>query len=259
MKKIIVCALIFILSIGLFACNKKIEPEITPDLPKKLLPVDYSIDNDYLVLINENDDAVEFVPDGAKCEYGVIFYVGTSLAPNKYMYLGNALAKQGYLVVMPKRPLNMTYFQYAEEETAFSNHPKVKFFLAGHSQGGGAAVKRAQENADKIEGIFLLAPLCYEIGTITIADTNIPTLLINADNDHVLTDRMKSDAKSTLPENRTEILLENACHMSFSENDSESILKFFGGDGPMTDEFRTAQRNNTLSAVLDFMKSTIFA
>ncbi|MCQ2602563.1 MAG: alpha/beta hydrolase [Clostridia bacterium] len=257
MKKIIVCALICILSIGLFACNKKIEPEITPDLPTKLLPVDYSIDNDYSVTVTENDDAVEFVPDGARCEYGVIFYVGTSIAPNKYMYLGNALAKQGYLVVMPKRPLNMTYFQYAEKETAFSNHPRVKFFLAGHSQGGGAAVKRAQENADKIEGIFLLAPLTYTGDTIK--DTNIPTLLINADNDHVLTDRMEDDAKATLPENRTEILLENACHMSFSENDADSILKFFGDDGPMTDEFRTAQRNNTLSAVLDFMKSTIFA
>lgn len=252
MKKIIVCALICIFSICLFACNKVDKDDKAPRLPS----VDYSAVNNFTVVQTDTEETLEFAPDGVKCSYGVVFYVGTAITPINYAYLGNALAKQGYLVVMPKRPLNMTYFQYAEEETAFSKYPDVKFFVAGHSQGGGAAVKRAQENVDTISGIFLLAPLTYGD---TIANTNIPTLLINADNDHVLTDQMKSDAKSTLPENRTELLLENACHMSFSEFDDDSVLSFFGGDGPMTDEFRIAQRQNTVSAVLDFLRTTISA
>ncbi len=254
MKKFFVCALICVFSICLFACNNNVEKdEKTPELPS----VDYSINNDFSVIETDDENALAFAPDGVKCTYGVIFYVGTSISPTKYSYLGNALAKQGYLVVMPKRPLNMTYFQYAEEETAFSKYPDVKFFVSGHSQGGGAAVKRAQENVDTVAGIFLLAPLTYTGDTI--ADTSIPTLLINADNDHVLTDKMKSDAKSTLPENRTEVLLENACHMSFSTYDADNVLSLFGGDGPMTDEHRATQRNATISAVLDFMRTTISA
>ena len=131
----------------LFACNDK------GDSPVK---VDYQSDNSYFVKTAESETALTFEPilDPVYSEsgmtykqvdyrFGVIFYVGTAIEPKYYEYLGNALAKQGYLVVIPKVTLNMTYAYYKAQEEAFSAYPNVKFFVAGHSQGGGAALRRA--------------------------------------------------------------------------------------------------------------------
>ena len=263
----------------LFACNDK------GDSPAK---VDYQSDNSYFVKTAESETALTFEPilDPVYSEsgltykpvdyrFGVIFYVGTAIEPKYYEYLGNALAKQGYLVVMPKVTLNMTYAYYKAQEEAFSAYPNVKFFVAGHSQGGGAAIRRASENASSVAGAILLSPLAYrhkkfdENGkpvkdendieiyiSDNLKDVDVPTLLIEAAEDHVLTDEMKADARSRLKEGYTHKVISPGAHMSFCTADSDDVLKVFNDDGEgISESDKQAQRTQTVAYVLEFVKN----
>ena len=261
----------------LFACDKD-----------ESVAVDYSAENSFFVKTTDSDSALVFEPvqdpvygdDGmtytkVNYRYGVVFYVGTAIEPKYYEYLGTALAKQGYLVVMPKFKLNMAYNYHAEQEKAFSDYPNVKFFIAGHSQGGGAAIRRASENASSVAGAILLSPLAYrhkkfdENGkpvkdendveiyiSDNLKDVDVPTLLIEAAEDHVLTDEMKADARSRLKEGYTHKVISPGAHMSFCTADSDDVLKVFNDDGEgISESDKQAQRTQTVAYVLEFVKN----
>lgn len=261
----------------LFACDKDTS-----------VSVDYAADNSFFVKTTDSDSSLVFEPvsdpvygEGSMTytkvdyRYGVIFYVGTAIEPKYYEYLGNALAKQGYLVVMPKFKLNMAYNYYSEQEQAFSDYPDVKFFVAGHSQGGGAAIRRASENASSVSGAILLSPLAYrhkkldENGNTVkdengidvyiadnLKDVNVPTLLIEAANDNVLNAEQKEDARSRLKEGYTLKVISPGAHMSFCSSDADNILKFFNNDGDgITESEKQTQRTLTVQYTLEFLKT----
>ena len=234
--------MLFLASFCFIACNGN-----TDDRE----PVDYSKDNSYEIEVTEDKDAVTYMPVGAKAKYGLLFYVGTSIPPECYAYLAEPLAKQGYAVVISK--LLLAYLAYAKTEPAFQKYPNIEFFIGGHSQGGGAAVRRAQENSDSVKGVILCAPLCY--GRDTIKDSAIPTLLLEATKDGVLKEGNKVAAKAKLPDTRTEYMLEG-CHMSFSSMDGDGILELFH-DGPATEEEKISQKELTYSYVLKFMRENV--
>ena len=119
-----------LLTLSLYACDKP--------LPK----VDPSLDNDFAVNIEDGEDALVFSPIGAKPTVGLIFYVGTLIDAANYEYLVKALARQGYLTVIPKEMF--AFYQYDNYESAYDRFKDVRFFLGGHSQGGGAAIRRAR-------------------------------------------------------------------------------------------------------------------
>ena len=251
MKKIFsIVVIVLVLSIfcvGAVACKEQESED------EGINYVDYTIENSYEVEKVDDKELLSYLPKDVTPRYGLIFYVGTAIAPEKYDYLGNALAKQGYVVAIPKGSSGFAYLMYTETEVAFSRYPNIEFFVGGHSQGGGAAVKRASENLDKVKGVILYAPLCY--GTDTIKESGKPTLLLEATKDNVLTQDMKSDAKSRLPDTRTEYLLEG-CHMSFSAMDKDATLSMFN-DGPISEEQKKAQKELTASHTLAFMKSIV--
>ena len=129
----------------LFACDTPDnKSDNTPD--NQEVYVDYSKDNSYEFEVTEDDDAVTYMPKGVTAKYGLLFYLGTFIAPEGYSYLAEPLAKQGYAVVISK--IALAYFLYKQTEVAFEKYPNIEFFIGGHSQGGGAAIKRAQENID---------------------------------------------------------------------------------------------------------------
>lgn len=225
----------------LFACDRGAD----------VVYVDYGKDNAYEYERTEDDDAVTYMPIGAKAKYGLLFYVGTAIAPEFYAYLAEPLARQGYAVVISK--VVLAYFMYKPNEPAFEKYPDVEFFIGGHSQGGGATVRRAQENMDMIKGVILYAPLC--LGDYTLKDSDVPTLLLEAKNDGVLNADMKSNAKTRLPDNRTEYMLEG-CHMSFSSYDSDGVLEMFN-DGPATEAVKAEQKEKTCEYTMAFMRSVL--
>lgn len=237
----IVIALVLTTSAMLFACDKNDDG------------IDYSISNNFEYEVIENSDMVAYKPLNVTPKYGLIFYVGTVIEPKYYEYLATALAKEGYVAVIPKMSLYMAYAGYKEVEPAFASYPDVEFFVGGHSQGGGAAVRRAMENTSTVKGVVLYAPLCYN--TDNIVDCNLPTLLLEATNDGVLTAEMKANALTRISADAEKYMLTGS-HMSFSTFDDDGVLTMFN-DGPLTQEEKDAQRQNTISYTLNFMRSVV--
>ncbi len=259
MKKRLALLLICIfvlLALSLYACDKP--------LPK----VDYALDNDFSVNIEDGEDALVFSPIGVTPTIGLLFYVGTFIDASNYEYLGKALAKQGYLAVFPK--VMFAFFQYDDYEPAYNRFKGVRFFLGGHSQGGGAAIRRAQENSDVTDGLILLAPLCYKynnsvfngggdpdnIDFYNVAELALPSLILHAADDRVLSDGQKSAVFECVNAEYCEKhVITPGAHMSFSTADSDAALKMFNNDGDgISEQEKQAQRETTVKLVLAFMK-----
>ena len=242
-----------ILSICLIACNKN----------------PYAEDNSFEVDVTEDENALTFAPKGFNYTYGVILYVGALIEPSEYTYLAEALAKQGYLTVIPKFPLNMSATNYTDEEPAFSAYPNVKFFIAGHDQGGGAAIRRAQDSGNKVAGVLLYSPVIvnrrvydYEQGKYledengnpvyapnSIAERSLPTLWIESD-DATRTEDIRNKVNENVNMSTvTEYELTNSTALGFSTNAND-----------LTDEekeLRQAQLDLTVQYTLRFLKRIV--
>jgi len=229
------------------------------------------------------------------CEYGVILYVGMGIEPERYSYLATALAKQGYLVVIPQLDNNLAYTHYKADEKAFETYPDVKFFIAGHSfEGGASAIRRTSENKDKVMGTVLFAPvgsrhkLLDENGEpvkrgksfrnvdevkddngieIYVADNlldcSLPVLLVEADNDKVRTQDKANDAKARLKDGYVSKVLKESNHTAFAQIDVEDDLpikflpNFTDDVNATTIEQKNAQRAETCTVVLAFLRSVV--
>ncbi len=253
MKRLFNCLFVLAIALSLAVTIAVATPKQNESSEQNTLyaSVDYAKVNAFEYEILDEKDYLTYIPKEVNYTYGLLFYVGTTIGAKNYDYLASKLATQGYLVVINKNPF--AWVMYQKNEPTFEKYPNVSFFFGGHSQGGGAAVKRAKENLDKVQGLVLLAPLAYEIDSV--ADKNVPTLLINATLDGVLTSGMVAESKRAIPSNRTEYTIEGA-HMSFSEWDSDSTLKLFN-DGPISADTKATQKSLTVEYVLAFMLDTI--
>lgn len=232
--------------------------------------LDYSKDHDFQVIVTDNTDALSFAPKDANYTYGLIFYKRDFISANDYSYLGQALAKQGFLVVIPKFELS-AYTDYAPVEKAFADNPNVRFFVGGHSQGGGAAVRRSMENADKVIGTIVFAPyfidrLLYdENGNMirdennvpvkikdSIAGTNLPCLYVQAGDDNFLPQSIKDSTISRLSKVCTSANIEGGTHSAFSSAANDPL-----GDGNPITITAEDQRQATVQYTLAFMRSTV--
>ncbi len=293
MKKKNITAIVAILftialCVTLFACDRNGDDG----------KINYAIDNSFIVLERNIGNALVFSPvtnatrdengkvtngNNLNCEYGVILYVGMGVEPERYSYLATALAKQGYLVVIPQLDNNLAYTHYQAEETAFETYGNVKFFIAGHSfEGGASAIRRTSENKDKVMGTVLCAPvgsrhkLLDENGepvkddngveiyvSDNLLDCSLPVLLIEADNDKVRTQEQANDAKARLKDGYVSKIVQGGNHTAFAEIDIEDDLpiKFlptYTADiNATTIEQKTSQRSATCDFTLAFLRSVV--
>lgn len=281
--KILICLIIMTLLCGsLFACDKKDTP----------ISVDYSADQNFNVQIIDDDYALTFKPilnptyvDGKLSaytevdhKYGLIFYVGEGISPDRYSYLARGLAKQGYLVVIPKSENNLSYTNYTTTEKAFNAYSDVKFFIGGHSQGGGTAIRRSYETADCILGTILLSPIGQRHALVdengnpvadengvniyisdSISGTTLPILLLNGENDKIRTEQTKADILTRLGQNLTQYSIKGGTHVGFCTDSSSigGISDIIDDRTEMTAEEKQYQLSQTLLLTLSFMRSTI--
>ncbi|MBR4800789.1 MAG: hypothetical protein IK048_03890 [Clostridia bacterium] len=257
------------------------------------LSVNYMVSNDYEITVTDYQTQSEqgnrcfarvYQPKDVAPKYGLLFFLGTFMRVENYEYLGEALAKQGYVVIIPNSFLS--YWQYDDitlpiTQKALELFPDVKFFVGGHSQGGGAALRYICEDMDHVLGAVFYAPLLLyntrellkddydeydpdadkyvrdengEKITVfdTLADSTLPTLLLEPDTDRVLTDEIKQDARERMPENVIHYVLENATHEGFSL----PLPTQEGQDVELTEEQKT-QIANIINHTLDFLQMTV--
>lgn len=215
----------------------------------------YLKDNNFEVYIEDNGGTLTYMPKDVRIKYGVVFYGGMQAEPEDYAYLGNALARQGYLAVFPKTEENNALANYSETEPAFEKYKGIKFYVAGHDLGGGAAIRRASSN--DVKGVILLDPLGFKTQLIddkgtfvkdedgnyvwdefSISNKFLPTLILETD-DLLRTAAMKEETLRSVNASTSEV---------YTLNDSSSAG--FVNDAQTS----STQKEETVSQVLDFLK-----
>lgn len=155
----------------------------------------YKPSSEALAVLNDKNDGVEvtdenglitFKPDNIKCDKGFIFYPGGKVEPESYSLLCRDIAKEGYIAVIAKMPLNLAIFNEDKADKIIKKYNDIdKWVIGGHSLGGVMASEYAEDNENKIQGLVLLAS--YPQGD-DLEDENINTISIYGSNDQIADD-----------------------------------------------------------------------
>jgi dienelactone hydrolase len=127
-------------------------------IPQPTLPeADRALESSASVLVEETDGRLTFRPtDGAAT--GLIFYPGGKVVPRAYAPAAREIAERGFLVVIPRMPLNLAVLDIGAADTIMADHPEVdSWVLGGHSLGGAMAAQYASEHGPEVEGLVLWA------------------------------------------------------------------------------------------------------
>ena len=233
-KVITAVALILALLFLICACTEKPASDYT-DLMR----------NNYEVEISDEDDGRLYSPQAKNVTWGFIFYLGTAMSTDNYDYIMTAIAKAGIAVYVPSNPF--PDLLYSENEEGYFALDTQNYFIGGHSQGGGAAVRRACENPTSTRGVALYSPLISN--DCTLSDKDMPTIYFEAENDKVLSSSMQSAAKNRMNKDCEFVTLRGAGHMCYG---ASSLL-----DGGGTTRDKAEIQAEVIQKTLSFMQSVI--
>lgn len=164
------------------------------------------------VTASETDSAITV--GNPESEYGLVFYPGAKVAPAAYVPLACKLASQGVYCAIAKMPFNFAFFDMDAAGDLMSAAPQVKhWWISGHSLGGVMAAYYASSNADKFEGIALLAAY----STANLADSGLKTLVIYGTEDGVLNKSKLTDNADKLPANTQTLVIEGGNHAGYGD------------------------------------------
>jgi dienelactone hydrolase len=113
---------------------------------------------------------------------GLIYYPGGLVDPEAYAVTAQGIADAGYLVVIPKMPLNLAFMGINRADGIREDYLEIKsWVISGHSLGGAMAAEYAKNNADKLDALIMFAsyPANYE----DFVDFPLPILTIIGSND----------------------------------------------------------------------------
>lgn len=201
--------------------------------------------NSYEVAQTTTENYKLYTPEKHKVKYGFIFFLGTAMSVSNYDNILEKIASAGIAVYVPANPFPDVFYSLNVFDLESVN--AEKYFVGGHSQGGGAAVRYAYENTENTAGVILFSPLVSN--NATLENTSLPSLYFEAQNDNVLTDDMQNHAKSVMNESCRYVLLEGAGHMCYGES---SLLD---GGGTVRDKIEI--QNEITVEIISFLNDVI--
>jgi dienelactone hydrolase len=155
-----------------------------------------------------------FTPAGRAPTTGFIFYPGGRISYLGYSDLMRALAEQGYLVVVPKMPLNMAVFDANIADEIIAAHPEITHWvIGGHSVGGTAAAQYTSSHPDQIAGLAIWSS--YPADGSDMSNLDIPVILMYGGNETRVTDESVGARKHLLPSDTRFIKIEGGDHHQF--------------------------------------------
>jgi dienelactone hydrolase len=108
---------------------------------------------------------------------GLVYYPGGLVDPEAYAVTAQGIADAGYLVVIPRMPLNLAFTGINRADGIRADYPEVEsWVIGGHSLGGAMAAEYAKNNADSLDGLIMFAS--YPANNDEFADFPIPILTI---------------------------------------------------------------------------------
>jgi pimeloyl-ACP methyl ester carboxylesterase len=176
---------------------------------------------------------------------GLVLYPGGRIDPRAYAPAAHALAREGYLVVIVRMPLNLAIFspdRAADVMSAFSTIDR--WAVGGHSLGGAMAARFAYQNPGAVQGLVLWA--AYPASTDDLSGRTLAVASIYGTHDGLATGDKIAAARPLLPGNTHWVAIEGGNHAQFGWYGSQS------GDGTATLS-REEQQRQIVGATLELL------
>ena len=132
-------------------------------------------------ILDDNDvqlaDGLLVFQPNITSDRGLIYYPGGLVDPEAYAVTAQGIADAGYLVVIPKMPLNLAFMGINRADGIRAGYPEINsWVIGGHSLGGAMAAEYAKNNVDKLDGLVMFAsyPANYE----DFIDFQVPILTV---------------------------------------------------------------------------------
>lgn len=116
-----------------------------------------ALNSDAQVTVTTGDWLV-FKPVAGQFTTGFIFYPGGRVDYRAYAPMAHQLAAKGFLVLIPRMPLNLAVFGIEKASEGIAMMPTVKdWYIGGHSLGGSMAANYLFKHPNQFEGLVFLA------------------------------------------------------------------------------------------------------
>lgn len=156
------------------------------------------------------DNTTVFYPEGAKKAF--IFYPGAKVEHEAYIPLMQTISENGVLCILVEMPLYFPLIDADAADSIIEDYPEIEeWYIGGHSLGGYAASLYLEDNAEKYEGLILLAS--YSGSDLT--ETDLSVLSVYGTEDDVLNFERYDEGLALLPDDYREVIIDGGCHTFF--------------------------------------------
>lgn len=186
-----------------------------------------------------------FTPASQQPDVGFIFYPGGKVDFRAYAPAAQAIANQGYLVVIPEMPLNLAVFAPNKAKEVIQAFPQIKTWLVGgHSLGGSMACAYAFSNPGAVKGVILWAS--YPAESNSLAEQDLAVISISGTEDGLSTPAKIEASRQYLPSNTLFVTIKGGNHAQFGWYGSQA------GDNPAKIS-RDEQQKQVVQETVNFL------
>lgn len=139
-----------------------------------------------------------FSPSSSEPTAALVLYPGGHVDARSYAPLAREIASRGYLVVVPKVPLSLAFFDINAADRARAAFPEIKTWaVGGHSLGGVASTLYAKSNPLTTRGLVLYAS--YPTGNADFSRSDIVAASVTGTLDGVINRQALEASYALLP------------------------------------------------------------
>ena len=208
-KKVILFAAFALLSVIFLSFGIRWATYARPPLQEAAL----ALESDSVVTVSFQP-WLTFTPVAEEVSVGLIFYPGGRIDPQGYGSLLRSIAEAGYLVIIPKMPINMAAFNPNVAKIIIKEYPQIEnWVIAGHSVGGTMAAQYGIKNPDRVAGVIIWAS--YPANSAELQNTSLPILTIYGSEDPRVNDESLAERNSSYPEQAEFLRIDGGDHHQF--------------------------------------------
>ena len=162
----------------------------------------------------EQGNWLVFRPVGVTPNTGFVLYPGGRVDYRSYAPQARDIAAEGYLVVVPKMPLNLAVTAPGKATEIVAAFPEVSHWaVGGHSLGGAMAATFVHDQPDAVDGLVFWA--AYPAGNKSLAGSNVRVVSISGTNDGLATPAKIAASEPLVPADTRWVPIQGGNHAQF--------------------------------------------
>jgi hypothetical protein len=155
-----------------------------------------------------------FTPIGLQPKTGLILYPGARVDFRAYAPHAKAIAEAGFMVIVPKMPLNFAFFGVNRAEAIIEAFPGIQtWVVGGHSLGGAMAAQFAGSNPEVVDGLVLWG--AYPGESTDLSTAALSAIAIFASKDGLVSLKEVDESRDNLPPGTIYLEIQGGNHAGF--------------------------------------------